>query len=61
MTPYQPDELPIQNLDYQLLFSLVAKANAELARYDGLLQGIPNPAVMCFPQLLNLAEGRDVF
>ena len=29
MTPYQPDELPISNLDYQPLFSLVGEANAE--------------------------------
>ncbi|MBO9497183.1 hypothetical protein J7438_24295 [Thalassotalea sp. G20_0] len=31
------------------MFSLVGEANAELARYDGLLQGIPNPAVMLSP------------
>jgi len=49
MLPYKPDELPIENLDYQVLFSLVGEANAELARYDGLLQGIPNPAVMLSP------------
>lgn len=49
MLPYQPDELPIQDLDFRLLFSLVGAANAELARYDGLLQGIPNPAVMLSP------------
>ncbi len=49
MKPYEPNELPLQNLDYQLLFSLVGDANAELARYDGLLQGIPNPEVMLSP------------
>jgi len=49
MNPYIPDSLPITNLDYQLLFGLVGNANAELARYDGLLQGIPNPAVMLSP------------
>ena len=49
MNPYIPDSLPIKNLDYQILFGLVGKANAELARYDGLLQGIPNPAVMLSP------------
>lgn len=49
MKPYVPDELPITDLDYQLLFSLVADASSELARYDGLLQGIPNPAVMLSP------------
>jgi Fic family protein len=49
MKPYQPDQLPIENIDYRHLFSLVGEANAELARYDGLLQGIPNPAVMLSP------------
>lgn len=49
MKPYIPNDLPIQGLDYQVLFSLVGSANAELARYDGLLQGIPNPAVMLSP------------
>ncbi len=39
----------MQNLDYQMLFGLVGDANAELAHYDGLLQGIPNPAVMLSP------------
>lgn len=47
--PYQPDPLPIEDLDYRQLFALVGEANAELARYDGLLQGIPNPAVMLSP------------
>ena len=49
MASYVPDTLPLDGLDYQLLFSLVGDANAELARYDGLLQGIPNPAVMLSP------------
>ena len=49
MKPYQPDVLPLQNLDFRLLLPLVGQANASLARYDGLLQGIPNPAVMLSP------------
>lgn len=49
MKPYVPDALPLDGLNYKLLFSLVGDANAELARYDGLLQGIPNPAVMLSP------------
>ncbi|VAW44416.1 Fic domain protein, Pden_3305 type [hydrothermal vent metagenome] len=49
MKPYTPNELPISDLDYQTLFALVGNANAELARYDGLLQGIPNPEVMLSP------------
>lgn len=49
MKPYIPNDLPLDNLDYKLLFSLVGDANAELARYDGLLQGIPNPEIMLSP------------
>ena len=49
MNPYIADTLPLKDLDYQMLFGLVGDANAELARYDGLLQGIPNPAVMLSP------------
>ena len=37
MRPYEPATLPLENLDYQMLFSVVGNANAELARYDGLL------------------------
>lgn len=49
MNPYTPDALPLTQLDYRLLLPLVGQANAALARYDGLLQGIPNPAVMLSP------------
>lgn len=49
MQPYVPDALPLARLDYARLISLVGTANAELARYDGLLQGIVNPAVMLSP------------
>lgn len=49
MQPYEPDRLPLSGLDYRRLFALVGEANAELARYDGLLQGIVNPAVMLSP------------
>lgn len=49
MEPYIPDSLPLKNIDLGLLFGLVGKANAALARYDGLLQGIVNPQVMLSP------------
>lgn len=49
MTPYIPDSLPVTELDFRHLLPLVGQANAALARYDGLLQGIPNPAVMLSP------------
>lgn len=49
MKPYIPDELPLAELDTKRLIPYVGTANAALARYDGLLQGIPNPAVMLSP------------
>lgn len=49
MQPYVPDTLPISELDFRQLLPLVGQANAALARYDGLLQGIPNPAVILSP------------
>lgn len=49
MRPYTPDSLPLADLDFRRLLPLVGQANAALARYDGLLQGIPNPAVMLSP------------
>lgn len=49
MRPYTPSELPLTDLDFRRLLPLVGQANAALARYDGLLQGIPNPAVMLSP------------
>jgi len=48
--PYAPDTLPLAELDYKCLLPLIGKANAALARYDGLLQGVPNPAVPSFPR-----------
>lgn len=49
MRTYIPTELPLTNLDFQRLLGVVGKANAELARYDGLLSGIVNPAVLLSP------------
>jgi len=49
MNPYVPDALPLAELDFRRLLPLVGQANAALARYDELLQGIPNPAVMLSP------------
>ena len=49
MNPYTPSKLPLSDLDYKLLLPLIGQANASLARYDGLLQGVPNPAVMLSP------------
>ena len=49
MRPYEPENLPLENLDLRYLITSVGEANAELARYDGLLQGIVNPSIMLSP------------
>ena len=49
MKPYIPETLPLKNLNYELLFPYLGEASSELARYDGLLQGIPNPTILLSP------------
>ena len=49
MKPYEPNKLPLENLDYRRLLALVGDANAELSHYNGLLQGIVNPQIMLSP------------
>lgn len=55
MEPYLPIELPVNNLDYGNIIGLVGRANAELARYDGLLQAIINPEILLSPLTTNEA------
>ena len=49
MQPFEPHKLPLTDLDWRRLLPLVGQANSALAYYDGLLTGIPNPAVMLSP------------
>lgn len=44
MEPYTPDTLPLKTIDWMAHIPYIGKANAALARYDGILQGIVNPA-----------------
>jgi len=49
MQPYIPELLPLEKLNWDKYVSLIGKANAEVARFDGLLQGMPNPEVLLSP------------
>jgi len=49
MHPHDPQQLPLQKLNWEKFVHLVGKANAEVARFDGLLQSMPNPAVLLSP------------
>lgn len=53
--PCIPPALPVTDLDWRRLIPLVGKANAALARYDGMLQALPNPAVLLSPITANEA------
>jgi len=56
MEPYIPESLPLPHLDHQRLFQAVGRANAELARYDGLLQNLVNPTLLLSPLTRQEAE-----
>lgn len=49
MEPYNPDTLPLKNIDWERHVTLIGKANAALARYDGILLGMVNPEVLLSP------------
>ena len=49
MQPYVPEPLPLASLDYGRIIRKIGPANAALARYDGLLQSVPNSAGMLSP------------
>jgi Fic family protein len=47
--PHIPDTLPLKNIDWERHVTLIGKANAALARYDGILLGMVNPEVLLSP------------
>lgn len=53
--PYVPDKLPLESLDWRSILPIVGHANACLARYDGMLQTLPNPSVLLSPITTNEA------
>jgi len=46
---YHTGKFPPQNIDWERLAPIIGSANAAVARYDGLLQGILNPRVLLSP------------
>lgn len=53
-SPCIPDELP-PTLDWRAMTKLVGKGAAAIARYDGMLQALPNPGVLLSPITVNEA------
>ena len=46
---YHLGKFPPAEMDWKSLIPLIGKANASLARYDGLLSAIPNASVLLSP------------
>ncbi|TAK96035.1 Fic family protein [Patescibacteria group bacterium] len=55
MKNHTPKLLPVTDLRWDTFVHLIGKANAEIARFDGLLQTIPNPSVLLSPLTTNEA------
>ena len=49
MKPHIPEKLPLKSLNWMKFIHLIGKANFELARYEGILQGINNPSLFLSP------------
>jgi Fic family protein len=47
--PYHQGKFPPDNLDWQRLIPLIGPANGAIARYEGMLHGVPNPDVLLAP------------
>lgn len=55
MGPYLPQALPIAELNWEPLIPYLSQANRSLARYDGVLEAVPNPQVLLTPLTTNEA------
>lgn len=53
--PCIPPALPVTDLQWERLTPLVGEANRAIARYDGMLLALPNPAVLLSPLTVNEA------
>jgi Fic family protein len=51
VAPYVPEQLPPDGIDWERHIPQIASANRALARYDGILQAIPNPEILLSPLL----------
>ncbi|MDR2192141.1 MAG: Fic family protein [Endomicrobium sp.] len=56
MQPFVPEKLPIQNINWERLSTLLGETNAEMGRYDGLLEAMPNPEILLSPLTRREAE-----
>lgn len=49
MKPHVPQKLPLGGIAWESLIHAISEANQAVARYDGVLYGVPNPGVLLSP------------
>jgi Fic family protein len=49
MQAFEPQQLPIDDIQWDFLIPLIGKANRSLAYYDGILYGLANPDILLSP------------
>lgn len=49
MKPHVPQKLPLGGITWESLVPAMSEANRTVARYDGVLYGVPNPGVLLSP------------
>ena len=47
--PFIPEKLPLENINWEDLLTNIVKANSAVAKFDGLLESIPNPLLFLNP------------
>lgn len=47
--PHKAEKLPLGNIDWVSFIPFLGQAHDKIAKFDGLLQGIPNPRVLLSP------------
>lgn len=55
MKPFEPRLLPLNFIEWDVLFEQTVKANRALARFEGTLEGVLNPGVLLSPMTTNEA------
>lgn len=56
MKSFIPKKLPITNINWEKISSFLGEASAEIGRYDGLLESMPNPEILLSPLIRKEAE-----
>jgi len=49
MKPHIPQKLPLDGIYWKRLIPSISEANRAVAKYDGVLYGVPNPGVLLSP------------